>query len=171
MQDFTSGIIKIQRGRVADMTVDEEAACAPFLRIPEDDVLEVPMEEGTAEDYAAVLKKNREKQAADAKKVSKYVEGAHCVLGPAAEVERVWSMADAVITKRRSRMSPFLFECIMYLKYNVRLWDLSDVVEANKRRKNESMAAKKEVRAKVGAQKEAVSNWDTFYDALNAIEE
>ena len=31
----------------------------------------------------------------------------------------------------------------MYLKYNARLWTIDDVIEANRRRKNESPAAKK----------------------------
>jgi len=34
-------------------------------------------------------------------------------------------------------MAPIIFEAIMFLKYNRRLWDLADIVEANKRRKGE----------------------------------
>ncbi len=45
----------------------------------------------------------------------------HCVLGSAAEVERVWSMAGHVLTEHRSSLSPHVFELIMYLKYNSRL--------------------------------------------------
>jgi hypothetical protein len=35
-----------------------------------------------------------------------------------------------------------MFEIIMYLKYNSRVWNISDVIEANLRRKNQSLAAK-----------------------------
>jgi hypothetical protein len=58
-----------------------------------------------------------------------------CVGGSAAEAERVWSMAGHVLTQQCSSMSPLVFELIMYLKYNSRLWGLVDVIEANKLRK------------------------------------
>ncbi len=67
----------------------------------------------------------------------------HCVLGSAAEVERVWSMAGHVLTQHRASMSPLLFEIIMYLKYNARLWGFEDVIEANTRREQSTEAAKK----------------------------
>jgi hypothetical protein len=66
----------------------------------------------------------------------------HCVLGSAAAAERVWSMAGKVLTDERSSLSPLVFEMIMYLKYNTRLWTISDVIEANRRRMNNSPAAK-----------------------------
>ena len=67
----------------------------------------------------------------------------HCVLGSAAEVERVWSMAGHVLTEHRSSLSPYVFELIMYLKYNSRLWGLQDVVNANVVRKKETAAAQR----------------------------
>jgi hypothetical protein len=67
----------------------------------------------------------------------------HCVLGSAAGAERFWSMAGKVLTDVRSLLSLLVFELIMYLKYNNRLWTITDVMEANKRRLNESPAAKK----------------------------
>jgi len=45
------------------------------------------------------------------------------VLGSAAEVERVWSLARYVLTSQRSQMAPVLFEAIMFLKFNRELWD------------------------------------------------
>jgi hypothetical protein len=41
----------------------------------------------------------------------------------------------------------------MYLKYNADLWDLSDVVEANRKRKNESSAAQARMARDCFAQK------------------
>ena len=67
----------------------------------------------------------------------------HCVLGSAAEVERVWSMAGHVLTEHCSSLSPYVFELIMYLKYNSRLWGLKDVVNANVARKKETEAAQR----------------------------
>ena len=67
----------------------------------------------------------------------------HCVLGSAAEVERVWSMAGHVLTEHGSSLSPYVFELIMYLKYNSRLWGLKDVVNANVARKKATEAAQR----------------------------
>jgi len=67
----------------------------------------------------------------------------HCVLGSAAEVERVWSMAGHVLTEHRSSLSPYVFELIMYLKYNSRLWGLKDMVNANVARKKATEAAQR----------------------------
>jgi hypothetical protein len=64
-----------------------------------------------------------------------------CVGGSGAEAERVWSMAGHVLTDDCLRMSLLIFELIMNLKYNSCLWGIADVVEANKRRKSESVAA------------------------------
>ena len=55
-------------------------------------------------------------------------------MGSAACVERLWSEADAIFTKRRNGLSPITFEMILFLKKNHDLWDLSDVVEADKLR-------------------------------------
>ena len=59
------------------------------------------------------------------------------------------------MTKRRANMQSIMFEMIMYLKFNKRLWGLEEVVEANLRRKNNSRAAK--ARADVFAQRKMVN--------------
>ncbi len=64
------------------------------------------------------------------------------ILGSAAEVERLWSAAKHVMTVDRARLSPLVFECIMYLKYNDDLWGLEEVIDANKHRKMETQAAR-----------------------------
>jgi hypothetical protein len=51
----------------------------------------------------------------------------------------------------------------MYLKYNSRLWSLLDVIEADKRRKNESPAAKMRLAAqteRLNNRRADVTNWD-----------
>jgi hypothetical protein len=40
-------------------------------------------------------------------------------------------------------LSPYVFELIMYLKYNSRLWGLQDVVNANIARKKETEAGQR----------------------------
>ena len=86
-----------------------------------------------------------------------------CIGGSAAEAERVWSMAGHVLSEHRASLSPLVFELIMYLKYNSRLWSLSDVIEASKRRKNESPAAKMRLAAqteRLNNRRADVTNWD-----------
>ena len=68
----------------------------------------------------------------------------YCVLGSAAEIERVWSMAGHVLTEHHSSLSPLIFELIMYLKYNTQLWELQDVVNVNISRKKETEAAQRQ---------------------------
>lgn len=124
--------------------------------------------------YKSVLAAKKAQRESAATLQSKYSSGLkNCVLSSAAEVERLWSMADPVLTKRRMTMSPLVFECIMYLKYNADLWDINDVVEANKRRKNESDTVKNRLqshRKNVGSKVKDIGNWDEFYEALEAVE-
>jgi hypothetical protein len=55
----------------------------------------------------------------------------------------------------------------MYIRYNADLWDLSDVVEANCRRKNESSAAQARMARDGFAQKrDELRDWETFQDTV-----
>ena len=76
-----------------------------------------------------------------------------------------------IMTKRRSALSPLIFECIMYLKYNHDMWDLADVVEANKRRKNETSEARRALREKVAARAREVAAWDAVFGEEEEEEE
>ena len=96
-----------------------------------------------------------------------------CVGGSAAEAEGVWSMAGHVLTDHRSKMSPLIFELVMYLKYNSCLWGITDVVEANKRRKSESVAAQfclSIQKERLDKKKEELYLWDKVMHALNDID-
>jgi hypothetical protein len=95
-----------------------------------------------------------------------------CVGGSAAEVECVWSMAGHVLTKHCSSMSPLVSELIMYLKYNSCPWGLADLVEANKRRKQESVVSKNCLsiqKERLKKMKAEVFLWDKVMNALNDI--
>jgi hypothetical protein len=68
-------------------------------------------------------------------------------------------------------MSPIIFELVMYLKYNSRLWGIADVVEGNKRRKSESVAAQfclSIQKERLDKKKEELYLWDKH--ALNDID-
>ena len=60
-------------------------------------------------------------------------------------------------------MSSFVFELIMYLKYNIDVWGLADVVEANKRHNNATTLAKHCAEAhnqRVSNITAAIESWD-----------
>ena len=163
LQHFVKGVIKLQRRMEADLTEEEEEAVACLLAdTTDDDDLEEPTANAESpKSFAESLKESQMKldQACNFK--SRYSPAVDTVEGSAALVESFWSSADSTYTKRRSSMSPLVFECIMYLRYNARLWGLADVVEANKRRKNESSKAKKALRARASEITGAIEEWDT----------
>jgi hypothetical protein len=52
------------------------------------------------------------------------------ILGSAAEVERVWSMADKILQPARFSTSPILLEIILFLKFKNEYWDKRTVAKA-----------------------------------------
>lgn len=49
------------------------------------------------------------------------------ILGSAAEVERLWSVCDNILTDQRKRMTPQLFEALAFLRLNKRFWNQKHV--------------------------------------------
>ena len=61
----------------------------------------------------------------------------------------------------------------MYLKYNFRLWGLVDIVEANKRRRNDSTTAKKRItiqNERLAQWRKEISEWDDEWVKVNGNE-
>ena len=52
------------------------------------------------------------------------------IIGSAAEVERLWSIARYILTTSRTKMAPIVFEAILFLRMNHALWDERTVMEA-----------------------------------------
>ena len=132
--------------------------------------LETPTEPLRKKYKDALKKKREERTQVTASKYHPAVKKA--IVGSASEVERVWSAAGDVMTKKRSSMSPIVFEAIMYLKYNRRLWNLTNVVEANKRRKKQSLDRadnRKERRARVAEKMTGFTDWEAVYAALPEV--
>ena len=76
--------------------------------------------------------------------------------------------------KRSSSLSPLIFEFVICLKCIHHVWSLSDVIEANKRRQNESksLRTKKSVHyAKLENKLKDINEWDDFHAALEDIKE
>lgn len=149
-ETFIRAIIKVQQGKEDELTGEEALVLEPWkLDSIEGITAGAIDEEEEEEELSAFELKVREREQKESRVKSGDAKSTYhpalksCVLGSAAAAERVWSMAGKVLTDERSSMSPLVFELIMYLKYNKRLWDISDVIEANKRRCNESSASKK----------------------------
>ena len=76
-------------------------------------------------------------------------------------------MAGCVLAEQHSTLSPLVFELIMYLKYNVRLWGLGDVSKANKSRmKNTDAGQKRNEKEKqwLDEMKTEVYDWNEVID-------
>ena len=159
-----SAILKVQRGQEADLRPLEAAALVHCVLEEEvdSDAASAPQPPAKRlKDMLAALKAARLSGAA-----SKYDRAVkQAILGSAADVERVWTSAGKILTRDRSGTSPFLFECIMYLKYNRDLWGLEDVVDANKRRKSISKAARAKIAAdqvRIDFRLAEIATWETL---------
>ena len=53
------------------------------------------------------------------------------ICGSAVEVERLWSLTKNVLTNSRSRLTPVLFETLLFLKVNEGYWDIHSVQHAH----------------------------------------
>ena len=58
------------------------------------------------------------------------------ICGSAAEVERLWSVAKYILTDNRAKLTPAMFEALLFLKTNEEYWDMTMVMEAYTRVKN-----------------------------------
>ena len=80
-------------------------------------------------------------------------------MGSAAVVEGHWRSSKRVLTEERNSMDPLIFEAIMYLKMNKRLWGKAEVVEANKRRKKAAKQNNRNLHIKLQEKLRAVQEW------------
>ncbi len=178
---FISAVIKVQSGKEDELLVEEAKVIGPWKLIEQEGLLS-SSQDGLEEESLSAFEclnreRHRKKQLMQSgnSKLAYNPALKYCVLGSAAEAERVWSMAGHVLTNACSSLSPLVFELIMYLKYYACLWTIDDVIEANRRRKNESPAAKKQL----ALQKERLqkltaelNDWSGGEEkGLNAIEE
>ena len=166
--DFINAVIKVQQHNENRLTSNEKLTIKPW-KLPSDFDSEEELDEPLEDFESMVRDRHRIKKMMDhmPERKSDYDPALqHCVLGSAAEVERVWSMADHVLTEHCASLSPLVFELIMYLKYNSRLWGLAEVMKANKNRKDLTQAgvARCAIQNKVDEMKNKMNNWDKTID-------
>ena len=147
---FESGVIKIQRHQEELMNNEETSACKHLLSETVNAIEDVTNdEEGRAKKIAA--RKRR--------RLNKSMKYSNCsfILGLAAEVERLWSIAEHVNTQNRKSRTPILLESSVFLLVNEKYWDLQLVSSAMRFSMNERVVE--------------LSNEDTGQDSDNILDQ
>ncbi|CAB9515777.1 Inherit from NOG: AvrBs3 and PthA family of transcription activator-like effector proteins [Seminavis robusta] len=151
--DFESAVVKVQKGEEATLLYGEKAAIKSALKTAvalrgfgtevdtDDEVEEATTTTGSPGLYKQALKAEAKRMAHREGPTSKYIN-LDFVLGSAAEVERLWSLAKYVLINQRKSMTPTLFECLMYLKYNRGYWNKAMVAEAYRRAREQQSDAR-----------------------------
>ena len=102
---FETGVAKIQKGIMCEETMNlfETRACQVLLKSnnDEEDVLEDSDSNDDDIDFIKAVKANERKRKREEMGKSQYIN-CDFIMGSAACVERLWSEADAIFTKRRN---------------------------------------------------------------------
>ena len=124
---FVSAVIKMQRRQGTMLNHDETEAVKKWLPQESNSSTVMPGTgtNMTAADMIAQMSGNK---TAGVKRNSDEmsVEVDDCfdhIIGSAAEVERLWSIARYLLTTLRSQLSPILFEALLFLRLNRTLWN------------------------------------------------
>jgi hypothetical protein len=127
--DFESGVVKIQRQSVHDMTVAETTACLHLL-VDGDGGEEEPEQPDSPVNLTFAQRFSENKKRKHATIGGGQHMNVNFILASAAEVERLWSIASDIMQTNRRGMSPMLLEALLFLKINRRFWDLNAVRRA-----------------------------------------
>ena len=117
------------------MADDEKKACRTLL-VNDDGNSSSSDREGEV-DYEERLRKRKRQR----DNPSGYMNS-DFILGSAAEVERLWSIATNVLTDERKKTSPLMLEAVLFLRINSRLWDVQTVKQAVHMSRNERIDQK-----------------------------
>ena len=131
-QDFLDAVCKYQ-GRQTDKLNKKEKRAVARWAVKKKAGNEAVNKEGTlaarmSKKKGSVKDKDKKRKAESCANDDEIFDH---VMGTAAEVERMWSVARYVLTTQRARMSPIMFETILYLKFNRELWDERTVQRAH----------------------------------------
>ena len=132
---FESGVVKIQNGQAAELTILEQVACQR-LRVDAAAGRDVN-ETDEDEDYNARMMSPASMARATSAKRQRMLSHGHdeyvnCdyILGSVAPVERLWSMAKYVMPDYCSSLDPIHLEALLFLKINHSYWNLYTVDQA-----------------------------------------
>ena len=117
---FVSGVVKLQSNNILQLTQEEKEAL--YKLVNEGAMGDQEVEEGEQASFVARFLKKRKVGELERREASPY-KNVDFICGSAAEVERLWSICRYILTNTRSRMTPSLFEALVFLKVNNEYWD------------------------------------------------
>jgi len=129
---FESGVVKIQRNEFNLMTDAEKDACSKLIL--ERSVL--PDANPTASDHGTSMYQRIQMKKRRRIETESTYRNCDFILGSVAEVERLWSVCNALLSDNRKRMSPLVFESIVFLKENRSYWSQSIISKAIEAHRN-----------------------------------
>ena len=130
-KDFVNAVCKVQARKKHELTRNEMKSVEKWFKRKDSEKDGIPdCKMSLAERKKA---ERTSKRKADGISRSKAYEDDSCldhVIGSAAEVERLWSVARYLLTTQRATMTPIVFEAVLFLKFNHSLWDEKTVQQA-----------------------------------------
>ena len=129
--NFESGVVKIQNKMFDELSDVEKDAVRSLLAETNNHQAEVEGDAGGDDDSIDSFVRISQSDVTNENNTNRYVN-CDFIFGSCAEVERLWSIAKFILTdERRGRMTPGMFEALLFLKINKRFWGLEDVVKAD----------------------------------------
>lgn len=124
-QLFEAAVVKILGGHESQMSQRERKAASSLSCEP---TSESTTSENETLSYFERIEAKRRRLSSS---VTKYLD---CRFIPATScsAERLFSAARWILTCKRKRMSPILFEALLFLKLNRNMWDIKSVASAMK---------------------------------------
>ena len=135
---FEFGVVKLQKGLHNELDENEKNAVCCLLK---GNFLGELSPEAEYQEAALGMKERLAKRRKNEVSNDQYVN-CDFILGSAAEVERLWSIAKYVLTENTRSMTPQMFEALMFLRLNERFWDEQLVSEAINGARSDCAAAR-----------------------------
>ena len=111
------------------------------MDVPQDNAVPAQPDAGSPGLYQRALEEEAKQDAERNGTNSQYIN-LDFVLGSAAEVERLWSLAKYILVNQRKTMNSQMFECLLFLKYNRKYWNKEMVIEAYRRAQRNQASVK-----------------------------
>ena len=116
---FESGVVKIQEGRVSELTTKENQAVRKLRQASS--FVNVALDDGSCSFAERLLKRRKSESSTDTFVDTRFL------LPTSNLCERLFSKAGYALTCRRKKLSPACFEQQMLLHANARFWYISEI--------------------------------------------